>query len=105
MCAFFLSAFGAVQRLDFGLLTLVCGVLHGVTHIVRCLYESGEAIMYATPMYRSGLVAMLLLLPTALPMSIGFLKDKVGRVRFSAPCLCVGAGYVQKRHHLKTITD
>lgn len=89
--------------LDFGLVTLICGVLHGGTHIIRCLYESGEAMMYATPMYRSGLVAMLLLLPTALPMSIGFLKDQVGHARISALCLCVGVGYVQQRHHLKPI--
>lgn len=67
----------SVTITDFGLVTLICSAIHSITHVVRFVYESESEQLYRANVNRSGLVALLLLLPTAVPMSIGFLKEKV----------------------------
>lgn len=65
---------------DFGVVTLVCSVIHGVAHIARMFHEGDMPYMVHSTTNRSGLVALLLLFPTALPMWIGFLKTAVSYV-------------------------
>lgn len=60
------------------MLTLVFSVLHGAAHIARFVYENNPKDLYGSTLNRSGLVALLVLLPTAVPMSSTALKEKVG---------------------------
>lgn len=63
----------------YGLLTLVFSVLHGAAHVARFVLEKNPEELYGSTLNRSGLVALLLLLPTVLPMASKTLKEKVTR--------------------------
>ncbi|CAB1097719.1 unnamed protein product [Ectocarpus sp. CCAP 1310/34] len=54
----------------FGSLTLLFGVLHGLAHLAREVNE-GNWNFFASPMGRSGFVALVLLFPIAVPMLLG----------------------------------
>lgn len=56
---------------------MLCSVIHGACHIARAAYEKNPGGLVVGDLNRSGLVALLLLLITALPMSVGFIQDKV----------------------------
>eukprot|EP00903_Cladosiphon_okamuranus_P007702 g7464.t1 len=61
----------------FGFLTLIAGVAHGCLHLARVTYASEAFLMYETDAFRSGIVAMLLLLPIVLPMRFRFFHTKL----------------------------
>lgn len=67
-----------LETSDFGLLALICSVVHGGCHIARSAYESDLGWVVRDTMNRSGLVSLLLLLVASAPMSVGFVKAKVG---------------------------
>ena len=56
----------------------LCSVVHSACHIARFAYEGNAVLMMKGEIPRSGLVALLLLVVLAVPMSIGFLREKVG---------------------------
>jgi len=62
---------------DFGSLTVLLGLIHGFAHMARTVTEGLERNLIEKPMDRSGLVALFLLLPIALPMMFASLKDSV----------------------------
>lgn len=57
-------------------MTLLFGLVHGLAHLAREVNE-GHWNFFASPMGRSGFVAMLLLLPIAVPMLLGRPKKLV----------------------------
>eukprot|EP00752_Nemacystus_decipiens_P012016 g10651.t2 len=61
----------------FGFLTLLAGVAHGCLHLARVVYASDTFLIYETDAFRSGIVAMLLLLPIVLPMRFSFFHKKL----------------------------
>eukprot|EP00752_Nemacystus_decipiens_P012611 g11168.t1 len=61
----------------FGVLAVLCSVAHSACHIARSVYEDNADWLVKGPIHRSGLVALLLLLVSALPMSSAFLRDKL----------------------------
>lgn len=64
-------------RTDFGVLALLCTLVHGACHIARAAYESNAGSLVEGAVNRSGLVALLLLVVSVLPMSIELLRNKV----------------------------
>lgn len=72
--------------IDFGVLILLCSVVHSACHIAVGALQRRADHAFKNEINRSGLVAVLLLLPIALPMTMGLAKAKV-RSRFSC-CLC-----------------
>lgn len=62
---------------DFGYLTLLASLVHGILHAARYMYANMAYIMYETDAGRSGLVASFLLLPIVLPMKFEFFRNKV----------------------------
>lgn len=69
---------------DFGYLTLVAGLVHGVLHAARYIYADTSGMMYNTDAGRSGLIACFLLLPIVLPMRFEVFRTKV-RDKYSTP--------------------
>ena len=65
---------------DFGVLAMICSIAHGACHVARFAYESVPEVLVRNTINRSGLAALLLLVAAALPMSVGFVKDKVRRL-------------------------
>ncbi|CBN78808.1 putative respiratory burst oxidase homolog protein [Ectocarpus siliculosus] len=61
----------------FGFLTLVAGWAHGVLHLARVSYADEKFLMYETHAFRSGIFAILLLLPIVLPMRFSFFRNKM----------------------------
>eukprot|EP00903_Cladosiphon_okamuranus_P021567 g19829.t1 len=61
----------------FGVLALICSVVHGGCHIARSAYESDPDWVVRNTMNRSGVAALLLLIVASVPMSVGFAKAKV----------------------------
>lgn len=68
-------------RTDFGFVTLFCSLVHTAAHIARAVYENHLEGLYSERINLSGLVATLLLLPVAVPMMIGFMKNRVRVVK------------------------
>lgn len=62
---------------DFGSLTVLFGLIHGFAHMARLFTEGHERKLIEKPMDRSGLVALFLLLPIALPMMFASLRSSV----------------------------
>ncbi|CAN0019892.1 unnamed protein product, partial [Ectocarpus sp. 13 AM-2016] len=62
---------------DFGFLTLVAGWAHGVLHLARVSYAGEKFLMYETHAFRSGIFAILVLLPIVLPMRFSFFRKKM----------------------------
>ncbi|CAM9360989.1 unnamed protein product, partial [Laminaria digitata] len=62
---------------DFGVVTLVCSLIHTVAHIARAFYENHLEGLYGDEINLSGLAATLLLMPVAVPMMIGFVRTKL----------------------------
>ena len=58
-------------------MTLVSGVLHGLAHFARNVYENHAPYMLHNTMDRSGLAALAMLLPITIPMLVGPLKSMV----------------------------
>eukprot|EP00752_Nemacystus_decipiens_P012610 g11167.t2 len=58
----------------FGSLTLFFGVLHGIAHMARTIIEGHPDAMANKPMDRSGLAALLFIIPIACPMIMVRLK-------------------------------
>ena len=56
---------------------LAFGVLHGVAHMARNVYDGHAPYMLENTMDRSGLSALALLLPIAIPMLVTRLKSWV----------------------------
>lgn len=56
---------------------MICSVVHSLAHIAILAYESEMQQLHTSAMKRSGVAALVLLLSTALPMAVGFLKLKV----------------------------
>ncbi|CAM9785957.1 unnamed protein product [Scytosiphon promiscuus] len=61
----------------FGALTLWLGVVHGCAHIGRVINEGAAESLGTDKMNRSGLAALLLLLPIGFPMLLGTLKKSM----------------------------
>eukprot|EP00904_Undaria_pinnatifida_P005538 jgi/Undpi1/2113/HiC_scaffold_12.g05499.m1 len=59
----------------FGSAVLAFGVLHGVAHMARNVYDGHAPYMLENTMDRSGLSALALLLPIAIPMLVTRLKS------------------------------
>ena len=57
--------------------TLVAGLLHGLAHFARNVYEKHAPYMLHNTMDRSGLTAFVMLVPITIPMLIGPLKSRV----------------------------
>ena len=55
----------------------ICSVVHGAAHVASVSYQGSLEPLQDNVMHRSGIAALVLLLPTALPMMVGFLKKKV----------------------------
>lgn len=56
---------------------MICSIVHGLAHIIRLAFERTPEQLYGDAMNLSGVAALVLLLPTALPMVMRFLKSKV----------------------------
>ncbi|CAM9558042.1 unnamed protein product, partial [Hapterophycus canaliculatus] len=61
----------------FGLVTLLCGIVHGMCHIVLSALQRRPGSLLETSINRSGLTGLLLLLAVGLPMSVGYIKEKL----------------------------
>lgn len=66
-----------VNNTDFGSLTVLFGLIHGFAHMARTIDQNLERHFIEKPMDRSGLVALFLLIPIALPMMFASLKKLV----------------------------
>lgn len=62
---------------DFGYLTLVSGWEHGILHIARFAVGNEAHLLYVTNVGRSGVFAMLMLVPIVLPMKYNYFRGKV----------------------------
>ena len=62
---------------DFGYLTLMAALEHGILHCTRFIYAKQAYLIYETDTGRSGVIGCLLLLPIVLPMKFDFLRTKV----------------------------
>ncbi|CAM9880830.1 unnamed protein product [Ectocarpus fasciculatus] len=61
----------------FGILAMLCSVIHSACHVVIGILQRRPHHVTKDEMNQSGLVAFLLVLPIALPMSVGFLKERL----------------------------
>ncbi|CAM9969245.1 unnamed protein product [Ectocarpus sp. 4 AP-2014] len=61
----------------FGVLILLCSVVHSACHIAVGALQRRADHAFKNKMSRSGVVAVLLLLPIALPMTVGLAKAKL----------------------------
>ncbi|CAM9160730.1 unnamed protein product [Ascophyllum nodosum] len=61
----------------FGTATLLFGCVHGAAHVARTLHDGHAGSMIKLNVNRSGLVSLVLLLPIAAPMLVGFLKSRL----------------------------
>lgn len=68
------------MRADFGVVTLLCSLIHTAAHIARAFYENHLEGLYSESINLSGLVATLLLLPVVVPMMVGYMKNRVRSV-------------------------
>lgn len=64
---------------DFGYLTLVSGWEHGILHIARFAVGKEAHLLYVTSVGRSGVIAMLMLVPIVLPMKYNYFRGKVSQ--------------------------
>lgn len=62
---------------DFGTLVLLCGVLHGCTHMALTINEGQAEGLLKKPLYPSGMLGLAFIVPTALPMLLPYLKKLV----------------------------
>ncbi|CAM9294444.1 unnamed protein product [Ectocarpus sp. 6 AP-2014] len=61
----------------FGILAMLCSAIHSACHVVIGVLQRRPHHVVKDEMNLSGLVAFLLVLPIALPMSVGCLKERV----------------------------
>lgn len=80
---------------DFGSLTVLFGLIHGLAHMARSFTEGLERKLIEKPMDRSGLVALFLLLPIAVPMMFAPLRSLVSEPR--QQCVCMRSSLVPRR--------
>ena len=76
-----------LESADYGMLALICSVVHSACHIARAALKSDPSWLLRNTMNRSGMAALLLVLVATLPMSVGFVKEKVCGVMVKLPFL------------------
>lgn len=62
---------------DFGYLSMVAALEHGLLHCLRFAHAKQQYLIYETDTGRSGVIGCLLLLPIVLPMRFEFFRTKV----------------------------
>lgn len=78
-CALFVphALLSPALRADFGFLSMVAALEHGLLHCIRFAHAKQSYLIYETDTGRSGVIGCLLLLPIVLPMKFEVLRTKV----------------------------
>ena len=77
ICFIFARSLSIANETDFGSLTVLFGLIHGFAHIARTIAGGHEREFIEKCMDRSGLVALVPLIPIAFPMMLGSIKKLV----------------------------